>query len=113
LKEIKAIIQPFMLSKVIDALKELEELPGATVSEVTGFGRGRAKQAAVKVIQESIEYARKAKIEIVIPDHLVDAVVQIIQTYAHTGSPGDGKIFISTVDDLVRIRTGERGNKAI
>ena len=113
MKEIKAIIQPFMLSKVIDALKELEELPGVTVSEVTGFGKGRAKQAPVKVIQESIEYARKAKIEIVIPDHLVEAVVRIIQTHAHTGSPGDGKIFISTVDGLVRIRTGERGNKAI
>ena len=113
MKEIKAIIQPFMLSKVINALKELEDLPGVTVSEVTGFGRGRAAQAVVKVVQESIEYAKKARLEIVIPDHLVEAVIQIIQTHAHTGRPGDGKIFISTVDDLVKIRTGERGNKVI
>src|SRR3990172_6321904 len=102
-----------MLSKVIEALKEAEELPGVTVSEVTGFGRGRAAQAKAKVVEDSVEYVKKVKLEIVVPDHLAETVVQIIRTNAHTGTSGDGKIFIYTVDDMIRIRTGERGEAAI
>lgn len=113
MREIKAIIQPFMLGKVISALKELEQLPGVTVdSEVKGFGRTRAGTPGA-VVEDSVEYVQKAKLEIVVPDHLVEAVVQTILTHAHTGNLGDGKIFISTVDDVIRIRTGERGESAI
>ena len=114
MKEIKAIIQPFMLSKVINALKELESLPGVTVERsILGFGRGRAAQAKAKIVEDSVEYVEKVKLEIVVPDHLAETVVQIIQANAHTGNPGDGKIFVYTVDDVIRVRTGERGEAAI
>ena len=114
MKEIKAIIQPFMLSKVINALKESESLPGVTVDlSVCGFGRGRAAQAKAKIVEDSVEYVKKVRIEIVVPDHLAETVVQIIQANAHTGNPGDGKIFVSTVDDVIRVRTGEHGEAAI
>jgi nitrogen regulatory protein PII len=114
MKEIKAIIQPFMLSKVISALKEIEGFPGVTVDmSVCGFGRGRATHAKDKLLEDSVEYVKKVKLEIVVPDHLAQNVVQIIQANAHTGNLGDGKIFVSTVDDVVRIRTGVCGEAAI
>ena len=114
MKEIKAIIQPFMLSKVINALKESESLPGVTVDlSVCGFGRGRAAQAKATIVEDSVEYVKKVRIEMVVPDHLAETVVQIIQANAHTGNPGDGKIFVYTVDDVIRVRTGERGEAAI
>ena len=113
MKEIKAIIQPFMLSRVINALKEMEGLPGVTVSEVQGFGRGQAANAAEKVIHDSIEYAKKAKLEIVLPDHQVEEVVRVLEKSAHTGRMGDGKIFISTVDEVIKIRTHQKGEQAI
>jgi len=113
MKEIKAIIQPFMLPKVINALKEHEDLPGITVSEVKGFGKTRAVGAKNIVVEESIGYVRKVKLEIVLPDHLVEEVVAIIYDNAHTGQFGDGKVFVSTVDDVMKIRTGGRGEEAI
>ena len=113
MKEIKAFVQPFLLSRVISALQEIPDLPGATVSEIRGFGRSRAKGAANTVIEDSVEYAKKAKVEIVVPDDLAARVVQIIQKAAHTGNPGDGKIFIYEVEDAVRIRTGEHGAEAL
>ena len=114
MKEIKAIIQPFMLSKVINALKELESLPGVTVDmSVCGFGRGRAAEAKAMIVEDSVEYVEMVKLEIVVPDHLAETVVQIIQANAHTGNPGDGKIFVSTVDNVIRVSTGERGETAI
>ena len=111
--EVKAIIQPFQLNDVIEALQEIEELPGVTVSDVRGFGRARAKNAKEKVIDGSIEYARKVKLEIVIPENLLNQVLQTVLAHARTGNPGDGKIFISKVIDVVRIRSGERGDRAI
>lgn len=113
MKEIKAFVQPFLLSKVIAALQEMPELPGVTVSEVRGFGRSRAQGAPQSEVEESIEYVKKAKIEIVVPDQLVAEVVNVIQRAAHTGNPGDGKVFVYAVEEVIRIRTGERGNKAI
>lgn len=113
MKEIKAIIQPFMLSKVIDALKKRDDLPGVTVSEIKGFGKARAENAKEKIIEDSIGYVKKIKLEIVVPDHLADEVVNIIYTNAHTGSPGDGKIFVYKVDEVMKIRTGETGEVAI
>ncbi len=113
MKEIKAIIQPFMFSKVIDALKERDDLPGVTVSEIKGFGKSRAENAKDKIVEDSIGYVKKIKLEIVVPDHLADEVVNIISTNAHTGRPGDGKIFVYTVDEVMKIRTGETGEGAI
>lgn len=113
MKEIKAIIQPFMLGKVIQALKEFPDLPGVTVSEVKGFGRSRAGNATEKVIEGTIEYGKKVKLEIVVPDHLVEEVVRTVCAHAHTGRPGDGKIFVHTIDEVVKIRTGEHDEAAI
>lgn len=106
MKEIKAIIQPHMLTKVIDALRCMDDLPGITVSEVRGFGRNRARSAKDKIVQDFIEYAKKAKLELVVPEHLADQVVQVIAQSAHTGHSGDGLIFVSSVEEVVRIRTG-------
>ena len=107
MKEIKAIIQPFVADEILTALREMSELPGATVSEVKGFGRGRALGGPDSSDEAGIFGVKKIKLEIVVPDDLVEKVVQLIATRAHTGNPGDGKIFISTVDDVVKIRTGE------
>ena len=114
MKEIKAIIQPFMVSKVINALKELDGLPGITVDiSVRGFGKTRGADAAHRIIDDLVEYVPKAKVEIVVPDGLADIVVRTIQKAAHTGNPGDGKIFVYDVQEIVKIRTGERGESAI
>jgi len=113
MKEIKAIIQPEVCESVITALKQITGLPGVTVSEVKGFGRSRALDAADKVIEGSVEYAKKVKLEIVIPDGLLEQTLEAIRAHAHRGRPGDGKIFISTVDDILKIRTGERGEAAV
>lgn len=111
MKEIKAIIQPHMLTKVIDSLRAVDDLPGVTVSEVRGFGRGRARSAKDKIVEDYIEYAKKAKLEIVVPDHLAPQVIEIVTRQAHTGGPGDGLIFVSKVDEVIRIRTGTAGNE--
>ena len=107
MKEIKAIIQPFMADQVIDRLRAMPGLPGVTVSEVTGFGRGRALGEPTMPDEPPLFGVKKIKLEIVVPDELVERVVQLIVERAHTGNPGDGKIFISAVDDVVKIRTGE------
>ncbi|MGH9463951.1 MAG: P-II family nitrogen regulator [Vicinamibacteria bacterium] len=111
--ELKAIIQPFQLNQVIEALQRIEGLPGVTVSEVRGFGRSQGVNAQDRIVDGGIVYARKAKLEIVIPEGLLDTVLHTILHEAHTGNPGDGKVFVSKVLDVVRIRTGERGDKAI
>ena len=105
MKEIKTIIQPFVADQVLTALREMQGLPGVTVSEVKGFGR--ALGHATSEDEAEIFGVKNMKLEIVLPDHLVDDVVRLIVKHAHTGNPGDGKIFISTVDDVVQIRTGE------
>lgn len=106
MKEIKAIIQPHRLSAVIEALQQMEGLPGVTVSEVKGFGRNRGKSAESRAEEPFVEYVRKTKIEIVVPDQIVDEVVRTIVERGSTGHPGDGLIFISDVEKVVRIRTG-------
>lgn len=113
MKEIKAIIQPFVADQVLTALREMPELPGATVSEVKGFGRGRALGGPDSSDEAEIFGVKKIKLEIVVPHDLVGTVVQVIQQNAHTGNLGDGKIFIYNVEDVVRIRTGEKGERAI
>jgi nitrogen regulatory protein P-II 1 len=113
MKEIKAIMQPFLISKVVEALKLIPGLPGVTVSDVRGFGRAQAVGAINTVAEGAVEYVKKSKLEVVVPDEMAERVVEAIQRNAHTGNAGDGKIFVYRVDDVVRIRTGEHGNSAI
>jgi len=113
MREIKAIIQPFLLSKVINALKECEELAGVTVSEGIGCGNAGAQDGIERVVEDGSDYSKKVKLEIVVPERLVEEVLEIIRAHAHTGRPGDGKIFVYGVDEAVKIRTGERGEAAI
>lgn len=113
MKEIKAIIQPFMLERVLNALEAMEELPGVTVSQVLGWGRARGAGVAEPVHEAGHAFARKTKLEIVVPDEVVPRVVQSIVEAARTGRAGDGKIFVSDVEEVVKVRTGETGETAI
>ena len=109
MKEIKAIIRPFKLTDVLTALQEIEGLPGITVSEMRRFGKSSAQELGGRLI----DFVAKVKIEVVVPDRLVEKIVSVIQATAHTGNTGDGKIFIIPVDDVVKIRTKERGAAAL
>jgi nitrogen regulatory protein P-II 1 len=113
MKEIKAIIRPFKLREVTEELHKIDGLPGVTVSEIRGFGKSRAKNAKDKNAYEMMEFVPRIKLEVVVNDEMADAVVTVIQKYAHTGNTGDGKIFVIPVEETVKIRTNERGNGAI
>lgn len=113
MKEIKAIIQPFMLTRVVTALHKIEGLPGITISEIKGFGRTHGSKEKELSDEGIYEFIPKNKIEIVVQDELVDTVVDSIQENAHTGNTGDGKIFILDVENVVKIRTNERGKEAV
>ena len=84
-----------------------------TIFEIKGFGKGKAKNATDKIIYEMVEFVPRIQLEVVVNDEMVDDVVNVIQKHAHTGNIGDGKIFVSTVDDVVKIRTNEKGSEAI
>lgn len=113
MKEIKAVIRPSKLLEVTEELHRIEGLPGVTVSEIKGFGKGRAKNAKDKVVYEMVEFIPRIKLEVVINDEMVEEVVNVIQKFSHTGNPGDGKIFVVNVEEVVKIRTNERGKDAI
>ena len=113
MKEIKAIIRPFKLLEVSEALKKIAGLPGVTVSEIRGFGKSRAKNAKDKVVYEMVEFIPRIQLEVVVDDEMVDEVINVIQKYSHTGNTGDGKIFVANVEAIVKIRTNERGRDAI
>jgi nitrogen regulatory protein P-II 1 len=113
MKEIKAIIQPSMFEPVLDALEENCELPGMTVSEVIGWGDSPADQAGEVTWEGHHTFVKKTKIEIVLTDEAVDSVVDVIARATRTGKPGDGKIFVFNVGDVVKIQTGERGVVAL
>ncbi|GAM07914.1 nitrogen regulatory protein P-II [Geobacter sp. OR-1] len=113
MKEIKAIIRPAKLLEVTEELHEIDGLPGVTISEIKGFGKSRARNAADKVMYEMVEFIPRIQLEVVVDDEMVDDVVNVIQKYAHTGNTGDGKIFVSTIDEIIKIRTNERGKDAI
>ncbi len=113
MKEIKAIFRRSKLLDVIEALQHIDSLPGVTVSEIKGFGKGRAKNSTDKIIYEMVEFVPRIKMEVVVNDEMVEEVVHIIQKFSHTGNAGDGKIFVSPVEDVVKIRTNERGKIAI
>ena len=113
MKEIKAIIRPSQLLEVTEALHRIEGLPGVTVSEIKGFGKGRAKNAKDKIVYEMVEFVPRIQLEVVVNDEMVDQVVNVIQKFSHTGNTGDGKIFVVNVEETVKIRTNERGRDAI
>lgn len=112
-KEIKAIIQPHMLEKVLEALREHPELPGVTVSGVLGWGKSLGKRALRTVREGGHAFAKKTKLEIVVADEFVEPIVDLIARAAQTGRPGDGKIFVIDVNDSVKIRNGDRGVAAV
>src|SRR5512143_4014432 len=109
MKEIKAVIRPSKLLEVTEELHRIEGLPGVTVSEIRGFGKGRAKNAKDKIVYEMVEFVPRIKLEVVVNDEMLDEVVNVIQKFSHTGNPGDGKIFVANVEEIVKIRTNERG----
>lgn len=113
MKEIKAIIRPFKLDDVITALHKIEGLPGITISEIKGFGKSKAKDSKESIKEGLHDFVEKVKLELVVHNDIVDRVVNTIQQIAHTGNPGDGKIFVVEVSNTIKIRTNERGEKAI
>ncbi len=112
MKEIKAIIQPFMLERVLNALAAIDELPGVTVSSVTGWGKTRAEGASSTVNEGGHRLVKKTKLEIVVPDSLAPRVMKMISTHARTGNVGDGKVFLSEILGAVKIRTGGPAEEA-
>lgn len=113
MKEIKAYIQPHRLAAVVAALSRVEGLTGLSVTKVQGFGRGRARGQPRRIVEDQIEYVPHVKLEICCRDDLTETLVSAIQTAAHTGLKGDGKIYVFEVADACRIRTGERGSPAV
>src|SRR5687767_11474038 len=112
MKKIEAIIKPFKLNEVKDALHEIGLL-GMTVSEVKGFGRQKGHTEIYRGSEYTVDFLPKIKIEIVLPDAQVDAAVQAIVKAAKTGKIGDGKVFISPIENATRIRTEETGDQAV
>ena len=112
MKKIEAIIKPFKLDEVKEALQEIG-LQGITVTEAKGFGRQKGHTELYRGAEYVVDFLPKVKIEVIMEDALVERAVEAIMHAAHTGRIGDGKIFVSPVEEVVRIRTGERGNDAI
>ena len=112
MKKIEAIIKPFKLEEVKEALAELG-VEGMTVMEVKGFGRQKGHTEIYRGSEYTVDFLPKIKLEIVAPDDRVDAAVAAIIKAAKTGKIGDGKVFISNIEDAIRIRTDERGDKAV
>jgi nitrogen regulatory protein P-II 1 len=112
MKKIEAIIKPFKLDEVKDALHEVG-IKGITVTEAKGFGRQKGHTELYRGAEYVVDFLPKVKVEVILEDTLVERAVEAIQQAAHTGRIGDGKIFITTIDEVIRIRTGERGPDAI
>lgn len=112
MKKVEAIIKPFKLEEVKEALTAVG-VQGITVSEVKGYGRQKGHSELYRGAEYVVDFLPKIKLEVVVPDALVSDVVKAIQAAAHSGRVGDGKIFVSPVDEAVRIRTGETGEDAI
>jgi nitrogen regulatory protein P-II 1 len=111
-KKIEAIIKPFKLEEVKEALAQVG-IQGLTVSEVKGFGRQKGHKELYRGAEYVVEFLPKVKLEVVVRDDQAEEVTQAIVQAASTGRIGDGKIFLSTVDEVVRIRTGESGESAL
>ncbi|MEJ2037498.1 MAG: P-II family nitrogen regulator [Desulfosarcinaceae bacterium] len=112
MKEIEAIIKPFYLDEVKDALNAIG-ISGMTISEVRGFGRQRGHSETYRGAEYNVDFVPKLKIELIVPSYLAEKVVGTITQAANKGKVGDGKIFILPVEEAVRIRTGETGHEAL
>ena len=112
MKKIEAIIKPFKLDEVKEALHEVG-IQGITVIEAKGFGRQKGHTELYRGAEYVVDFLPKVKIEVVIEDSMLDTVVEAVQNAAKTGRIGDGKIFISSIDEAIRIRTGENGGEAV
>src|SRR5438094_10598054 len=112
MKKIEAIIKPFKLDEVKEKLNA-SGIQGMTVSEVRGFGRQKGHTELYRGAEYVVDFLPKTKIEAAVDDAIVDQVIDTIQTAARTGKIGDGKIFVSNLEQVVRIRTGETGNEAL
>ena len=112
MKKVEAIIKPFKLEDVKEALNNVG-VKGLTVSEVKGFGRQKGHKELYRGAEYEIEFLPKVKLEVIVPESELENVIEAIVSSARTGRLGDGKVFISPVEEVVRIRTGERGQDAI
>ena len=112
MKKIEAIIKPFKLDEVREALSEVG-ITGLTVTEVKGFGRQKGHTELYRGAEYVVDFLPKIKVEVVLGDDMVDQAVEAIVKAAHTGKIGDGKIFVSSVEQVIRIRTGETNESAI
>ena len=112
MKKIEAIIKPFKLDEVKDALNAIG-IQGLTVTEVKGFGRQKGHVELYRGAEYDVSFLPKVKIEVVVADSVAEKVISTIQEKAKTGKIGDGKIFVSKLEDIIRIRTGEKGDVAI
>jgi nitrogen regulatory protein P-II 1 len=112
MKKVEAIIKPFKLDDLKDRLRQVGA-QGMTVSEVRGFGRTGGKKEVYRGSAYVVDFVPKIRIQIVVDDELVAPIVEAILTTARTGDIGDGKIFVSPVEEVIRIRTGERGHDAL
>ena len=112
MKKIEAIIKPFKLDEVKEALHDVG-VKGLTVTEAKGFGRQKGHTELYRGAEYIVDFLPKVKIEVVIEDNLLENAVEAIQQAAHTGRIGDGKIFVSNIEEALRIRSGEKGAEAI
>jgi nitrogen regulatory protein P-II 1 len=112
MRKVEAIIKPFKLDEVKEALNEVG-IQGITVSEVKGFGRQKGHTELYRGAEYVVDFIPKIKMEIIVSDEMAPKVVDVIANAAKTGRIGDGKIFVTPVDEVVRIRTGERGDDAL
>ena len=112
MKKVEAIIKPFKLDEVKDALSHIG-IYGMTVTEVKGFGRQKGHVEVYRGTEYEVNFLPKIKLEVVVPDAIIGKVISTITEKANTGNIGDGKLFIYSLEDVIRIRTGERGEAAI
>jgi len=112
MKKVECIVRPHLLEAVKTALQEVG-IVGMTVSEVKGFGRQKGHTETYRGSEYKVEFLPKVKVEVALPDELVDAAVEAVLKTAKTGKFGDGKVFVSSLEEVVRIRTGERGEGAL
>ena len=112
MKKVEAIIKPFKLEEVKDALAEIG-VEGMTITEVKGFGRQKGHTEIYRGSEYTVDFLPKIKLELVLPDNRIDVAIAAIVKAAKTGKIGDGKVFVSKIDDAIRIRTEEKGDTAV
>ena len=113
MKKIEAFIKSRMLNEVIEQLHTIDGLTGLSTFDIKGFGRSREKGGPVHIVDNSIDWEPHVKLEVFCGDELVETIIETVQKSAHTGLRADGKIYVSSVEEAVRISTGERGNTAV